>query len=53
MHVYKVRSFSCLEQAMCDVRDQMLDGFLEEIRDYAFVRSGIKRMMDGWALSKA
>ncbi len=33
---------------MCDVRDQMLDGFLEGINDSALVCSGIKGTMDGW-----
>ncbi len=46
-------SFSCMEQAMCDVRNQMLDGFFGGIHDSALVCSGIKRPMDGWTLSRA
>ncbi len=33
---------------MCDVRDQMLDGFLEAIHDSVLVCFEIKRTMDGW-----
>ncbi len=44
---HKVCSFRCLEQAMCDVRDQMLDGFWKGIQDFALVCFGIKRTMDG------
>ncbi len=33
---------------MCDVRDQILDGFLEENHDSVLVCSGIRRTMDGW-----
>ncbi len=37
---------------MCDVRDQMLDFFLEGIHDSALICFGIKRTIDGRVLSK-
>ncbi len=47
-YIHKVCLFSCLEQAMYDVRDQMLDVFLEGIQFLLLFAPELKeRWMDG------